>query len=1071
MSKMDVTNMVVVGNPLSDKAGCITEKVKYKGKICVAKRIAIGNINAKDKLIESLDKQVTFSSKLTSDAERQKIVLFDERVVRGNSIVFIRDYVEGEPLSAIISKKRPEWQEAIRWIKNIASIVRQSHSLLHIIHGNLKPSNILKIGDNAWSIVDWDLIRISEQILAPEVLPIPINNRPGSAQYMSPEQCACKSIDEQTDVYALGVILYQLLTGKTPFSGSSQDINSRKQWESVKPFVREFSALNIPSSLADLIERSLKEDKKSRIQNVAKFIEELNKIMDEIQKKSEGAPSSTDTGSDIEKDNMTKKVNGTKIVIVGPPHSGKTVLVGGLYRSHLQNKFNVSAFDSSTAAYLDIIVAELQAGKWPVSTMKDNFENLYLNLNVSNGKGRNSIVVEVKDYSGEDLKKDTFCKDIIGDNPDAVFFLLNPGMPCIADMYSDKEYNSPQEKNTASYENSLFISKMNECVNYMKKMPKRPIVAVLVTAADRLESDLKQYQDEFNKITSKICSDLKINGFTWKGFDVSVCKPLDNQNVPVFDPQHIHEPFLWALNTMRQQHIWKRSFIAAALVFILLFLGLACCGYIYRTESNTVEQFSREVAQVKDKYPNRLTSSVQYEYVSELNTTLDDNKSIQFLIGKYINTKYVEKHVKTIKDLEKSIDEGRVEYMNLLLKEYDLTPDSNKFEEIKQKLPKIQEWQPYLKENVKFIAPLVNQIKDLIIDKSLKDYENRFAEIKKMEDKDELEPLNRLNDDIIKNEPSFSKDRISEGSELRKRLDSIKNEIVDERVRLYGGDFEAFVKIISAIDSVDDIIKDCIRPCSTWLINNKNSENPSFHDAEKLFCEKVTAKTIQIVKNCMDNTNNQKEYNTLRSICAIVGIVGDNAICEYTKNQNIYTFAKEYMNWYQPLKKGAVQNRQYTITVTALYGSSSFKSGGYVYKINDIPGPEKWWWTKETFKNEWVKIDMNRNENRSYWDKHRDAWKKFEDSLTSTLEPWEKYQIKLEMFINNATRLAGCSDKGETTTKFIHPTEASDKVSKTFSMEHGNLLKVEYKVTGRLLGDIVKECGLSLNEKPLKSGK
>jgi len=106
--------------------------------------------------------------------------------------------------------------EALRYLENIASALRVVHHA-GILHRDLKPPNVMLREEDDVALIDFGLARNLEgglQSTRTGVLR-------GSPYYMSPEQALGETLDPRTDLYSLGVIFYEMLTGKKPFSGSS----------------------------------------------------------------------------------------------------------------------------------------------------------------------------------------------------------------------------------------------------------------------------------------------------------------------------------------------------------------------------------------------------------------------------------------------------------------------------------------------------------------------------------------------------------------------------------------------------------------------------------------------------------------------------------------------------------------------------------------------------------------------------------------------------------------------------------------------------------------------------------
>jgi serine/threonine protein kinase len=125
-------------------------------------------------------------------------------------IVF--DLVEGTDLARRISEERPAWQEAVRIVAEVAGHLHHAHGK-GFIHRDIKPANILLDEQGQPILADFG-IAVTECELRHEVL-----TSTGTLAYMSPEQLTPGSqVDARTDVYSLGVVLYELLTGTIPFS-------------------------------------------------------------------------------------------------------------------------------------------------------------------------------------------------------------------------------------------------------------------------------------------------------------------------------------------------------------------------------------------------------------------------------------------------------------------------------------------------------------------------------------------------------------------------------------------------------------------------------------------------------------------------------------------------------------------------------------------------------------------------------------------------------------------------------------------------------------------------------------
>ena len=170
------------------------------------------------------------------EAERQALALMDHpniaRILDGGTTedgqpYFVMEYVKGQPLTDYCDAKRLGLNERLRLFVNVCAAVQHAHQK-GIIHRDLKPSNILVAeygGVAVPKVIDFGLAKAldSQKLLTEQTLATHFGQVVGTFKYMSPEQADSETvdIDTRTDIYALGVILYELLTGNTPLDQKS----------------------------------------------------------------------------------------------------------------------------------------------------------------------------------------------------------------------------------------------------------------------------------------------------------------------------------------------------------------------------------------------------------------------------------------------------------------------------------------------------------------------------------------------------------------------------------------------------------------------------------------------------------------------------------------------------------------------------------------------------------------------------------------------------------------------------------------------------------------------------------
>ena len=158
--------------------------------------------------------------------------IHDSGVTKDGSFFYVMDYISGRPLNEFVQNKKMTVDETLRLFSKICAGINAAH-LKGVIHRDIKPANIRVDQNGEPIIVDFGLAKIAVPDMLEEGKPTPdimsiTGQFIGSLPWASPEQAegAPSNIDVRTDVYSLGVVLYQLLTGKFPYTviGSMRDV-------------------------------------------------------------------------------------------------------------------------------------------------------------------------------------------------------------------------------------------------------------------------------------------------------------------------------------------------------------------------------------------------------------------------------------------------------------------------------------------------------------------------------------------------------------------------------------------------------------------------------------------------------------------------------------------------------------------------------------------------------------------------------------------------------------------------------------------------------------------------------
>ncbi len=197
--------------------------------------------------------------------------MFDLNTSKGTYYITM-EFVDGESLKKIIlMTKKMSVATAIDITKQICEGLGEAHR--HgVVHRDLKPGNIIIDRDGNAKILDFGLARSIESkgITATGIII-------GTPQYMSPEQVQEKTVDQRSDIYSLGVLLYEMLTGHVPFDGDSP-VRVALRHVKEKPIEPKDINLKIPQVVSRVILKCLAKEKEDRFQSTQELSAELKRI-------------------------------------------------------------------------------------------------------------------------------------------------------------------------------------------------------------------------------------------------------------------------------------------------------------------------------------------------------------------------------------------------------------------------------------------------------------------------------------------------------------------------------------------------------------------------------------------------------------------------------------------------------------------------------------------------------------------------------------------------------------------------------------------------------------------------
>lgn len=223
----------------------------------------------KDEAIKRFEREV---HNLTQLSHNNIVNVFDVTEDDEN-FYLVMEYIEGLTLSEFIQKNHPlDVDIILNFINQIINGIKHAHDT-KIVHRDIKPQNILVDKNQTLKILDFGIAKALSETTMTET-----NHVLGTVQYLSPEQARGDITDNGTDIYSMGVVLYEMLIGKPPFSGETAVSIAIKHIQDPMPNVTDERS-DIRQALSNVVLKATEKDKMERYQSVREMQNDLETVM------------------------------------------------------------------------------------------------------------------------------------------------------------------------------------------------------------------------------------------------------------------------------------------------------------------------------------------------------------------------------------------------------------------------------------------------------------------------------------------------------------------------------------------------------------------------------------------------------------------------------------------------------------------------------------------------------------------------------------------------------------------------------------------------------------------------
>lgn len=270
-----MSNRLLAGRyELIEKIGEGGMAIVYKAKCRLLNRyVAIKILRPEFTKDEQFVENFRRESQAAAGLSHPNIVSVYDVGQEGNIHFIVMELVEGKTLSELIEEKgRLDYKEAINITRQVASALSLAHKN-QIVHRDIKPHNILITNTGVAKLADFG---IAKAVSASTI--IGGNNKVmGSVHYFSPEQARGAYVDERSDIYSLGIVLYEMLTGKVPFDGDNPISIALMHINDPMPSVSA-EVPGIPPQLEKIIMKATDKYQTNRYRTADEMIEDLDNI-------------------------------------------------------------------------------------------------------------------------------------------------------------------------------------------------------------------------------------------------------------------------------------------------------------------------------------------------------------------------------------------------------------------------------------------------------------------------------------------------------------------------------------------------------------------------------------------------------------------------------------------------------------------------------------------------------------------------------------------------------------------------------------------------------------------------
>jgi len=252
------------------------------------RQVAIKILNEELSRDESNLKRFVREAKAASALNHPNIIVIHEIGESDGVHYLVSEFIEGKTLRDVLAQEQMSVREILDAAIQIAGALSAAHGA-HLVHRDIKPENVMVRPDGYVKVLDFGLAKLVEKnlsFLGFEESTVQLRQTAkgtilGTVHYMSPEQAKGQEVDERTDIFSLGAVMYEMLAGKAPFAGDSMSESFANLINTDPQPVSRFVS-NVPDELQRIISKTLRKNLSRRYQTMKDLMTDLSDLRENL---------------------------------------------------------------------------------------------------------------------------------------------------------------------------------------------------------------------------------------------------------------------------------------------------------------------------------------------------------------------------------------------------------------------------------------------------------------------------------------------------------------------------------------------------------------------------------------------------------------------------------------------------------------------------------------------------------------------------------------------------------------------------------------------------------------------